>query len=331
MKRRFLYLLTTCLLAGVCARAEPSTCGSNHRVVPVNVLDKEGNQVWGLTAADFRAEFRGQPVQMVSVEKDTKPRRVIILLDASGSMMTLPAKWTLARLVAADLATHAPTQFEVSLMAFASQVFLKVTPGEGRKAIAERMVDFPSDEYKKTPKSGRTGLFEAIEEAAEELMRPGDVLYVITDGQDNASHISHRKLEQDLLAMGARVFGFVFAWRGLRLATNQPVQGPSEAYQLFESSGGNQVSFPHDRPAVDRREANFVYNLDPGQRSELAAVVRKLYPQMAEFYGVEVGLPLGVDKARGWKLEVVDAQGKRRKDLTVLYPRKLVPCTDTAE
>ena len=58
----------------------------------------------------------------------------------------------------------------------------------------------------------------------------------------------------------------------------------------------------------------------------LGAVTRRVYEQMAEFYRVEMELPVAVDKARDWKLEVVDAKGKRRKDVEVVYPRKLVPC-----
>ena len=57
----------------------------------------------------------------------------------------------------------------------------------------------------------------------------------------------------------------------------------------------------------------------------------QFYRQMGEFYRVEVELPREVDKAREWELEVVDAAGKKRKDVRVVYPRKLAPCGGTSD
>jgi len=54
---------------------------------------------------------------------------------------------------------------------------------------------------------------------------------------------------------------------------------------------------------------------------------RQLSQQMSEYYRLEIRLPLVVDKPRDWKLEVVDASGKVRRDVEVLYPRRLMPCS----
>ncbi len=54
----------------------------------------------------------------------------------------------------------------------------------------------------------------------------------------------------------------------------------------------------------------------------------QFYRQMGEFYRVEVELPREVDKAREWELEVVGADGKKRKDVRVVYPRRLAKCGD---
>jgi hypothetical protein len=52
----------------------------------VNVLDGEGRQVPGLTAANFRGRAGGDKVDVVSVALDESPRRVAVLVDTSMSM-----------------------------------------------------------------------------------------------------------------------------------------------------------------------------------------------------------------------------------------------------
>src|SRR5205085_5721081 len=56
-----------------------------RRVVVVDVLDRQGNHVSDLTSANFRAEFRGQPVTILSVTEDTTPHRIAVVVDVSAS------------------------------------------------------------------------------------------------------------------------------------------------------------------------------------------------------------------------------------------------------
>jgi hypothetical protein len=56
------------------------------------------------------------------------------------------------------------------------------------------------------------------------------------------------------------------------------------------------------------------------------ALVRQLHAPAREYYRLEVELPAETEKPRDWKLDMVDAQGKRRKDVGVVYPQKLGPC-----
>lgn len=60
-------------------------------------------------------------------------------------------------------------------------------------------------------------------------------------------------------------------------------------------------------------------------RDESLEEVRSFGPLIAEVYRLEVALPQEIDKPREWKLEVVDAGGRKRKDVRVAYPRLLVP------
>jgi hypothetical protein len=51
---------------------------------------------------------------------------------------------------------------------------------------------------------------------------------------------------------------------------------------------------------------------------------------MARFYRLEISPEKPVDRARGWKLEVVGKNGKPRRDVDVRHPQTLLPCRDTA-
>lgn len=329
MKRGSLYLLTVCLLAMVCAQAQPPACDSRRRVLPVNVLDREGNQVWGLTAADFRAEFRGQPVQIVSVGKDSGPRRVVILLDASGSMMTLRGKWPLARKAAEDITVAGPAELSLALVLFAETFSNTVPFAQGRLKLQEELGHLEERVAASVVEGPRTALRDTILGLATLFDAPlfGDAVFLVTDGGENTSRANNRAVAQFLLERGMRVFGFLFRSPPSPVAEADPF---FQADDLVDLTGGGAVGFPGRlRPGVP---PPFTwYHLSEQDEADLAFALRNLYGRMVEFYRVEVELPREVDKARGWKLEVVDAQGKRRKDLTVLCPRKLVPCTDTAE
>ena len=57
-----------------------------NRTIAVNVLSEDVHVVEGLSAKNFRGKVHGHPVEIVSVNRDSGPRRIVIVLDASGSM-----------------------------------------------------------------------------------------------------------------------------------------------------------------------------------------------------------------------------------------------------
>jgi hypothetical protein len=54
--------------------------------LPINVEDARGLQIQGLTPADFQAKVHGRSIKILSIALDDRPHRVVILLDASGSI-----------------------------------------------------------------------------------------------------------------------------------------------------------------------------------------------------------------------------------------------------
>ncbi|MGH9862296.1 MAG: VWA domain-containing protein [Candidatus Acidiferrales bacterium] len=317
LRRALLLVVLLTPAASLALSAQEPPCA--RRTVVVNVVDKNGEQVWGLTAADFRGEFRGQPVKILSVAVDPPPHRVVILLDASGSMGR-SAKWELAQTLADDILQPSPFYFPAALVIFSDKIRKEVGFEQGHGAVAQAVAEL-TDKRTETKVEGRTALLDAIMRALGLLApaRVGDAVYLLTDGGDNASHAKSRDVEDALLASGTRLFALLLPDPTVR-PEPEMYFGPESLRRFAEACGGslNVVGTKH-------------FNLSEKELAALAEEARrKFYSPMATFYLVKIELPQNPDKPRSWKLEVVDPAGRKRKDLTVLYPQKLLPCPATA-
>ena len=66
----------------------------------VNVLDRHDNAVRDLPIDDFRVKVNGHPAAVVEAHYNLAPRRIVVLLDMSGSMAggtEKNRKWQIAR------------------------------------------------------------------------------------------------------------------------------------------------------------------------------------------------------------------------------------------
>ena len=307
-----------CLVGGLRAQEPPCL----QRTVVANVLTEAGQPVAGVPASSFRGTFRGKPVRVLSATRDVGPRRIVVLLDASGSMSSiLTTKWQLARRAARDIVTTAPKESQVALLVFADKVDIVVGFAEGRKAAEDGLAAIEAGRGS-FPK-GKTALFDAILEGLNLLgsAQAGDVIYAITDGGDNASHSNFRKVEEALVAARVRYFTFLVTQPPLsRAQTPEEMNGASDMQQLTERTGGAILSAPGYWQYVRN------YPLTEEERVKLGLRVAQLYRQMNQFYLLEVELPVWVDKPRDWKLEMVDARGAKRKGWHAAYQMILLPC-----
>ena len=89
-----------------------------RRSFVVTVADEHGKPVTGLDVANFRADFGGKPVRIVSVEPDLSRRRVVVLLDQSGSMTSRDQVSLFVNDLAARVVTNVAQPGMVALMTF---------------------------------------------------------------------------------------------------------------------------------------------------------------------------------------------------------------------
>src|SRR5882762_4694768 len=172
------------------------------RTVPVSIMSDDGSPLPDINDAAFEGSYRGKSVRINSVAIDQRPRRVLLLLDTSGSF-TDKLDWAFN--VANDTLEHIPLPTEIGLVSFANTVERAVPPTPDRTEIRNEIKSLRS-----TQKQGRgqTALRDAIRDSVKVLdsQQVGDVIFAITDGGDNKSKTEPRELIQILVTAGIRLF-----------------------------------------------------------------------------------------------------------------------------
>src|ERR1700675_2235355 len=204
-------LSATLLILSSSAFAQPST-SAIPRSIMVNVLDRNGNPVRDLTKSNFHVRVNKQPVMVIGSEYSLAPRRIVVILDVSGSMAGNrdTEKWRIAREALDDLFALTPTEVPIAFLTFSDHVQDVFDFRESRAAISAWFRERPAQ--RSYPK-GRTALLDAVIAGIRifQPLRPGDAIYAITDGGDNSSHVSLNQTKAALRQAGVRFFGFLFA------------------------------------------------------------------------------------------------------------------------
>jgi len=334
--RHLVAWLALALLAAAPVRAQDNAC--RRQSLMASVIDAQGTPVPGLSRANFSARFRGKPVNITFAELDTHTRRIVILLDASGSM--LAERWKPALDAVEDVLTKVPARIPIALSVFSDKAESKISFSQGRAAIAAELVVLRGGR-KALPKGKRqTALWDSVLDALEMFGTPhlGDIIYAITDGEDKESRHGSRFVEQTLSYSGIRLFAFLDLVRpqgdvGIRLM-DKPGPYTSQIGDLREAvqtTSGFLVHYGGDRPAIDpRTDPDVLFaQQEATMKAERHLFPREaldaLYRQMEVFYRLDVELPEAVDKPRDWDLKL-EGSGESKKVWNLVYPRKLMPC-----
>ncbi len=120
------------LLAAAPLAAQTDAC--LHRTVAVSVFDDRGEIVTGLTAENFQASLRHERVKILSVRPGDSPR-VVIVLDASGSMLSRSEVWDFSIDAATQLSRSLPTGALLGMVVFSTQVGKTVPLSADRQTI----------------------------------------------------------------------------------------------------------------------------------------------------------------------------------------------------
>jgi hypothetical protein len=326
MRAKRVVTLLLCLIPPTVATLPAQLAPGSTRTVAVTVIDRDGNPLSSLTAAEFRAQFRGRSAEISSARVNASGGRVVRLLDASSSMKSGKQKWEAAQAFAENFVRLPGAPCSTALIIFASKVLDRVGFLEDPSAVADRLASLRQKTEPAPKGQQRTALYDAISAGTTELSpsRPGDMVYVITDAGDNTSKEKASPLERTLLSKGIRLFVFplrgYYPW-GLR----EFEKGTNRLEEMVKATGGNIWALV---PIEPRGLPVCHYWRSEKEREAVFATVLRFPRQIKQYYLVDVKLPSTVDKPENWKMEVVDERGTRRKDVAVLYPRRLMLCRD---
>jgi von Willebrand factor type A domain len=175
-----------------------------RRTVPVSVSGSD-RVLAELTAETFQATIRHLPIKILSVTPNQGPVRVFLLLDASGSMATNARTWQAYIDVAEKVLDELPASIPVGLMVFSDRVEATGLLGTNRAVIRQEFERLRS-RHRVVP----TALWDTLRAAALQFdpPQPGDTIYAITDGDDDASRTSQNTIEEILVGRGVRLFMF---------------------------------------------------------------------------------------------------------------------------
>jgi hypothetical protein len=323
--------------------ANAQTCAP--QAVIVDVLNARGLPVPDLPVSSFKASSRGKPVSVLSASLRSDPStRVHVLLDMGGSMGGLGAqgidKWKIAREAAAAFLNLAPPQAEISLSTFSATIARTFQSSDGRKAMQD-WIESP-ESMRASELKGKAAIHQVIIETAKamEPVHPGDSIFVITDGVNDRNFSMAASVSDELAARGIRLFEFMLddsrrADNGIAaggVSASAPVPNPDakELSEVVRGSGGlGYTLLPGGRKIGQSFGASYDY--DERTRQNVRTSVSEIEIAISNFYILTAGQPNNAhgNDARGlvdFQLEVVDAQGKKRKDVNLTYPARIPGC-----
>jgi hypothetical protein len=293
------------------ARAQQNEC--RQRTVPVHIATRDGAPLPTLTAAHFQAAYADKPIRITAISDEQKPQRLIVLLDASGSVRGgTTSGWDATVEVAAQLLAALPP-LEIGLALFSEEVEPVLAPTAARERLVgevERLRAGPRE----VPggRRQRTALWDSLLDSAKLFgpLRPGDAIYVITDGVDNFSETRPPAVTQAFLAGGIRLFAFAIANQGF-------AYGSGELDRIVEDTGGVVAA----GSASDWRAFRAARNSSP-----IGSALYAQHRQIIGFHRLELELPETIVRPQSWRLSLTGLGETDLQNIELNYPARLYPC-----
>jgi hypothetical protein len=194
--------------------------------------------------------------------------------------------------------------------------------------VAQRLQPIGADpNYQKAYVKGRTALWDTVLIGVGLLQDPtsADVLYLITDGGEDASRATATDARHRLAESSSRVFVSLIAPPpvGNRNRTPEEANGPEEMSKIAHATGGAIFG-----PITQGNSGPVLLASDSSQNLTIYAALRHFYEAMLGGYRMKVELPTVVDKWREWKLELSRERQRQFQDSELGYTRDLAPCSE---
>lgn len=280
--------------------AQDNSCTERTLIVTARSASGSKALPYTLQLSDLRGKVNGKPMQILAATKPAAPTRVVLVLDASGSMS---AKWQRAVEFAGRIVQQSPEPTKFAMLIFAENERRRVDFGKTRPDFVTEVTSFQD-----VKPHGHTALRNAIWDAIS-MFQPGgegDTIVVVSDGVDDHSNVPLRRLQEAMWARGIRI---IFVQLLDHYFAIQSEGGEDmDAYWLSQSSGG------------------FLFRVDSPQ--VLPNIAREIVWEIENYLAVRITLPAVLKKDASVHLEAVDSSGHKRKNIELAFPEKLLSCPE---
>lgn len=227
------FVFAAFLLATHIASAQSDSC--QQRTVVVSVAESNGRPVANLTPENFSGHVGRDPVKIVSVKPNSASPRVFLVIDASGSMTGPGENWKYYMEVADWFVAGAPRGASLGLAVFTNKMIDFVPLSANTDESRAQLNKLRSRDKEIFTGKNTTALWDALDEVYTKMSpaTAGDAMFVLTDGEDNASKTATKSVAEELSTSGIRVFT-------LSLENPGPLRPPDQgvAFSRFQDLPG---------------------------------------------------------------------------------------------
>lgn len=317
MPRVWTVFLLLVLSSGI-GHAQQSAC--LERTIPVSISSDDGSQTPELTAASLEGTYDKKPVIVKSAQPAKTPPRVILLVDTSGSMRNLAGPSVDS---AEAVVSRLPKDFPIGLAFFGSGTVPVVLPTMDRAEVTIQL-----EALRKHGRTfrGKTAIWSALQESVKMLgtPMPGDVIYLISDGGENASKAKESDIEKEFGSSGVRLFALL-----LKHVMPTPQNVGEDAGSILRDvavpTGGTVIVQSELGPEFPVSEREMFVDKH-GKPTLLEQILNRQVNQLRDFYLVEITLPESAERSRSWKLDLHGTNSSNRHGLTLSYPTRVWSC-----
>ena len=241
MRPRIAALLALAIPALVAAdrpdaqQGEASRIRISSEIVLVNasVVDSHGRAIAGLAKSNFRL-FENHAEKKISwFSEDQTPVSLVVVFDTSGSMA---GKLTHCAEAVAELLRSAQNGDEFALFTFSNRVELAQPWTRDDAAISGALLNARAH--------GTTALLDAVDTAghyAAQGSNPRRIMFVLTDGGDNASRFRENQVRRRLEEMNVELYAVDIRESDVPMSWPGVLEGPQLLDRLCDDLSGRYV------------------------------------------------------------------------------------------
>jgi len=301
-----------------------------RRKLPVSFRDAQNLPLENISVNDLEAKAHGKPVKILSITPDPRAHRLVLVMDASGSMGASnrgeTPLWKLELSLARHFFETNQERFPIALVIFNEHGNEVIDFMKGNSAVGEKLSRIAEDrDYIKAHVNGRTALRDAILQGVQLLNHPNsaDAVYILTDGGDNLSRQSPSEFSRRLAVSSVRVFAILlYQSLGNRNRTTEEANGPAELAEITQKSGGEILT------AAEWQGNRVALSANAEARVKSEETLYRLYQAIVRDSLLEVELPATLIKNERWELKLSSAARQRWKKAQITFPDTLISCLE---